>query len=179
MDGEQSGMIIRALRAADLERLVRMDQKLTGRRREEWFEGKLKRALGDADVNISLGAELDSTLVGALFGSVQYGEFGLPEPVAILDTLLVDPAFARRGVASALFRQLRRNLAGLRVTTLRTEVGFTERELVLFFEKQGFKPAPRKVLELSLDAPAAHDRDETERFSDSLTPTVSSFAGRH
>jgi len=88
MDGERDGLIVRTLTAADAPRLVRIDQALTGRNRKEWYEGKLKRALLDSDIRISLGAERDGVLVGAVLGSLHYGEFGIPEPIAVLDTVL-------------------------------------------------------------------------------------------
>jgi GNAT superfamily N-acetyltransferase len=144
---------VRALRADDCARLVRLDHEISGRNRPAWYEGKIRRALDDTDVNISLGADLDGQLVGALLGSVHFGEFGQPEPVAILDTLLVDRAFARRGIASALLEQLLLNLSALRIERLRTEVSWDEFELMGFFAHSGFHPAPRLVLERPITAP--------------------------
>lgn len=146
------GPTIRTLRTTDRARLVAMDFAITGRKRQAWYEGKLKRALGEADIKISLGAELDGMLVGALLGSVHYGEFGQPEPLAILDTVLVDQEFARRGIARALLDQLLFNLAGLRIERLRTEVGWNEQELIGFFARSGFVPVPRMVLEIPVSA---------------------------
>lgn len=148
MDVGSGEASIRALKPQDCARLVRMDQEISGRNRRAWYEGKIRRALEDADVRISLGAEIDGILVGALLGSVHYGEFGLPEPVAILDTVLVDPAFGRRGLATAMLRQLLLNLAALRIERLRTEVAWDEFKLAEFFAKSGFAPVPRVVLEL-------------------------------
>ena len=148
MDAEHSDAVIRTLKPEDCARLVRMDQEISGRNRRAWYEGKIRRALAEADVNISLGAEVDGTLVGALMGSVHYGEFGLPEPVAILDTVLVDPAFGRRGIATAMLRQLLLNLSALRIERLRTEVAWDEFDLTEFFARAGFAPVPRLVLEL-------------------------------
>jgi len=141
-------LTIRALRPEDCARLVRMDQTISGRNRQAWYEGKVRRALADADVNISLGAEADGMLVGAMLGSVHFGEFGQPEPVAVLDTVLVDPGFGGRGIARALLDQLVLNLSALRIERLRTEVAWTEFELIGFFAHSGFTPAPRLVLEL-------------------------------
>ncbi|MDQ7087602.1 MAG: GNAT family N-acetyltransferase [Acidobacteriota bacterium] len=124
-----------------------MDQAASGRNRRAWYEGKLRRALEESDVRISLGAEVDGVLVGALMGSVQYGEFGQPEPVAILDTVLVDRSFGRRGIATAMLGQLLQNLRGLRLATLRTELAWDELDLLAFFGKSGFRPVPRLVLE--------------------------------
>lgn len=152
MDAEhpELDVVIRSLTATDLPRLVAIDEQITGRSRRAWYEGKLSRALGESDVHVSLGAERDGILVGAMLAAVYYGEFGLPEPVAVLDTLLVDRAFARLGIGRALFEQLLRNLSALRIERLRTEVAWDDHELVSFFASMGFTPAPRLVLELDV-----------------------------
>jgi GNAT superfamily N-acetyltransferase len=144
--------MIRALRLEDCPRLVKMDLEISGRNRPTWYEGKVRRALDDTDVNISLGAEADGTLVGALLASVHYGEFGQPEPVAILDTVLVDRSFTRRGIGAALLEQARLNLVALRIERLRTEVAWDEFELMGFFARSGFAPVPRLVLEMPVRA---------------------------
>ena len=152
MDEERDGVTVRLLTLADAPRLVRMDQAITGRNRTAWYEGKLKRALEESDLQISLGAQVDGFLVGAVLGSLHYGEFGQPEPIAILDTILVDPGFARRGIGSALLENLTRNLRALGIERLRTEVSWDEHDLGRFLGFQGFVPAPRLVLELRLGA---------------------------
>jgi predicted N-acetyltransferase YhbS len=157
VEGNDDGVVVRALRRADAPRLARMDQAITGRNRGAWYEGKLKRALEESDLNVSLGAELEGHLVGAVLGSLHYGEFGQPEPIAILDTILVDPGYARRGVGSALLAQLTRNLAALGIERLRTEVAWDEHELNRFLGHEGFAPAGRLVLEMRL-APETPER---------------------
>ncbi len=148
VSGESEGAFtIRTLRREDGARLAKIDAAITGRSRELWFQKKLERTLGETDVGVSVGAEKDGILVGALMGTVRFGEFGLLEPVAVLDTVLVDPGFAGQGVASAMLEQLLVNLRALRVSALRTEVSWDETDLIAFFRKAGFSPAPRLVLE--------------------------------
>jgi GNAT superfamily N-acetyltransferase len=127
-----------------------MDQVITGRNRSAWYEGKLKRALLESDLNISLGAEVDGCLVGAVLGSLHYGEFGLPEAIAVLDTILVDPGNERHGIGTSLLDQLVRNLVALGIVRLRTEVAWDEHDLNRFLGRRGFAPAPRLVLEQTL-----------------------------
>jgi GNAT superfamily N-acetyltransferase len=160
MEGEREDLIIRALRKEDTPRLVKMDKEISGRSRHTWYEQKVERALRGADVMISLGAESDGFLVGALLGSVHYGEFGQPEPIAILDTLLVDRGSSRKGVGTALLDQLLKNLRGLRISRLRTEVRWDEFELLTFFKRIGFEPVPRIVLELDLSRADPPGRSE-------------------
>ena len=52
-------LTLRALRADDAARLVKMDEVASGRRRDAWYDGRLKRALEDSDIQVSLGAEID------------------------------------------------------------------------------------------------------------------------
>jgi len=159
MEGDRDGLTIRLLAPDDLARLVKMDRAFTGRNRRAWFEGKLKRSLEEADVRISLGADRDGFLVGALLGSLHYGEFGQPEPAAVLDTILVDQDFLHRGVGRALLDQLVKNLAAFGIERLRTEVAWNEQTLIGFMRKAGFVPVPRLVLELDVRA-AAHREGE-------------------
>ena len=151
MEGDRDDMIVRVLKTEDIPRLAKMDQEISGRGRRSWYERKIERSLVDTDMMICLGAEMDGLLVGAVLGSLHFGEFGHPEPVAILDTLLVDREFSRKGVGSALIDQLFKNLRGLRISSLRTEVGWRELELLAFFGKVGFVPVPRLVLELDVE----------------------------
>ena len=150
MEGAYKKVIVRTLREDDTPRLVRMDKEISGRSRTTWYEHRVQRALRDSDITISLVAEVNGLPVGALLGSVHYGEFGQPEPIAILDTVLVDRSLARRGIGRALLGQLIKNLKGLRISHLRTEVQWDQSELLAFFGNAGFKPVPRLVLELDL-----------------------------
>jgi len=144
---ERAGIVVRQLRPDDLPRLVKIDQAITGRARNEWFERRLRLAMQETDIRISLGAEKDGLLVGALLGAVHFGEFGVLEPVAVLDTVLVDPAFARLGIGTEMFAQFLQALHALRIDRVRTEVDWNDHDLVAFFGKAGFKPVARLVLE--------------------------------
>ena len=151
---ETDAVPVRTLRAEDLEALVRIDRKIVGRSRREYLARKLDTALRDSGVCISLAAECDGRIAGFMLGSLYYGEFGLPEPVAILDTLEVDADLRHRRVATALLRQLLLNLRALGIERVRTEVDWTQRDLLAFFAQSGFAPAPRLCLELRLGAAA-------------------------
>ena len=146
---------VRGLRPADLARVVALDALVGGRERRGYFEHKLATNLLDSSVAVSLGAEVDGTLVAFLLARVWTGEFGATEPVAVLDTLGVHPGFQRRGIGHALLDQLATNLRGLRVHALRTEVDWDALELLRFFHHHGFRPAARVCLELDLARPRA------------------------
>ncbi len=147
---ETESVLVRTLRPDDLEAVIRVDAKNLGERRDEYFKMKLAQNLAESGIKVSLAAELDGAFVGFLLCRVFYGEFGAPEPVAVLDTFGVHPDFKRRGVGHALAEQLRTNLKGLGVGQLRSEVRWDEVDLISFFQRTGFRPAPRICLDLDL-----------------------------
>jgi len=143
-------VVIRNLTAADLDAVIMLDAKNVGRRREEFFKLKLKQALSDTGITVSLAAEMKGSFVGFLLARVFYGEFGVTERVAVMDVIDVHPAFRGQHVATALLGQLRTNLEGLGIGVLRTEVGWENTELLGFFRREGFVMAQRVCLDMNL-----------------------------
>lgn len=141
---------IRTLAPADLEWMVRIDREYSGAARRAFYEVKLAEAQRDTGLRISLAALVSGTPAGFLMGRVYYGEFGLPDPVAILDTIVVSRAFAHQHVGEALLGQLRLNLGALRIEKIQTQVEWDQGELIGFFRHVGFVPAPRLCLELKV-----------------------------
>lgn len=150
-------VVVRNLRPEDLEAVIEVDARTVGRRREEFFKIKLQQNLAETGVKVSLAAEMDGVFCGFLLARVFYGEFGMTEPSAVLETMGVHPAYQRKGVGRALIRQLHTNLHGLGVAVLQTEVGWDNPEVLAFFHRQGFRPAERFCLDLDLREPP---RDE-------------------
>ncbi len=149
--GEQvERVVVRGLRPEDLEPVIALDAKNTGRRRELFFKLKLQQNLVESGIKVSLAAELDGCFCGFMLARVYYGEFGSPEPVAVLDTLDVTPDFRRQGVGTSLVRQLCKNLTSLGVSRLQTEAGWNDPELLGFFNRQGFRLANRLCLDLDI-----------------------------
>ncbi|MEO8500243.1 MAG: GNAT family N-acetyltransferase [Vicinamibacteria bacterium] len=145
-------LVVRRLRPQDLEAVIALDARSIGRRREEYFKLKLKQALSDTGIEVSLAAELDGAFAGFLLARVYYGEFGMMEPTAVLDTLGVRPDLRGRHVGDALISQLGTNLLGLGIPRLQTEVSWDNLDLIAFFHHEGFRPAERLCLDLDLAA---------------------------
>ena len=141
---------VRRLTSGDLPAVVRIDAASTGEVREDFYRAKLGRALEDSSVQLSLAAELDDHLVGFLIVTFYYGEFGMPETVAVVEALGVHPEYRGRQVGKALMRQLEMNLRALGVESVRTEVGWEQLELLRFLARMGFEPAPRFCLQKRL-----------------------------
>lgn len=148
VEKRRTDIVVRGLTPDDLEAVVAIDAKSTGRRRDEYFRIKLKQNLAETGIKVSLAAEADGLFRGFLLARVYYGEFGTLEPVAVLETLGVHPDTRGLGIGHALMEQLRVNLAGLGVPTLRTEVAWEDTLLIDFFRRERFRPAARLCLEL-------------------------------
>jgi ribosomal protein S18 acetylase RimI-like enzyme len=159
-DIESASVVVRGLRPEDLDRVIALDAKITGRRREEFFRVKLQQNLQETGIKVSLAAEVDGSFCGFLLARVFYGEFGTMEPAAVLDTIDVDPGTQGRGVGRALLDQLCTNLAGLGVGELRTEASWDTPPLLAFFQREGFRPAPRLCLDLDVRSRPRWDEAE-------------------
>jgi ribosomal protein S18 acetylase RimI-like enzyme len=134
---------VRSMQPADLRDIVRIDRELTGRERAAYVAGKLDETVADSAIRVSLTARVDGTVAGYLAARVDLGDFGRVEPVAVLDTIGVDPAFARRGVGRALLYQLVQNLSALRIERIETLVAPRDFGLLGFLSAAGFAPSQR------------------------------------
>ena len=152
--------VVRNMTAADIEAVIALDARITGRRRERYLKPKLHDALEKAGIRVSLVAEVGGRFVGFLLAKVWYGEFGELEPVAVLDTVGVHPDLRGKGVGTELLDQLRMNLAALGIRALRTEVAWNDVKLLNFFHHERFRPAPRICLEADVDDPVLVEREE-------------------
>lgn len=142
---------VRLMRDDDLDAVVRIDAAAAGRERPRYFELMLQRALHFAGLQISLVAEVDEHVAGYLIGSLYYGEYGMTEPTASIDAIGVESGMRRNRIAHELFAQLRRNVAAIGVTSIRTEVDWSRFGLLAFLQSEGFLPAPRICLERKVD----------------------------
>lgn len=142
---------IRSMRADDLDAIVRIDKRLTGRDRRNYYRRQIEDVMRRSGVRVSLIAEVDGAPAGYVMARVDYGEFGTPEPVAIIDTIGVDPGHGRMGIGHALMSQLMTNLSNLRIETVRTELTWDNFSLLDFLKKTGFTPSQRLVLSKHVD----------------------------
>lgn len=147
---DTDAVLVRSLRVEDLEAIARIDEKIGGRSRRKYFEVKIASVLHDTGVKISLVAEVDGIVAGFLMGAVYYGEFGLPEATATIDTIGVHPDFRGRRVGKALMRQLVMNMRALGIERIETQVAWDDWDLLGFLKSERFEPAPRLCLHRKL-----------------------------
>lgn len=134
---------VRSMEREDLESLVRIDRRITGRDRSSYYKRKVSEAIDESGVRVSVVAEMQGEIAGFIMARVDYGEFGRTATDAVIDTVGVDPAYARKGVGRALISQLLTNLDALRVEQVRTEVEWNDFDLLGFLDNVGFKPSQR------------------------------------
>ena len=151
---ERTGCDVRAMRPEDLSQILRIDRGLTGRDRAASIEDKLKEAMEDSAIRVSLTARMEGAIVGFAMARADLGDFGRVEPVAVLDTIGVDPAYARRGVGHALVSQLFATCGALHIDRLETTVRLAELPLLGFLRSVGFDRSQRLSFVRAVPTPA-------------------------
>ena len=141
---------VRSLTEDDLSSLVRIDRRITGIDRTNYYRRKVNEAINGSGVRMSVVAEMQGEIAGFLMARVDYGEFGRTAAEAVIDTLGVDPAYKGQGVGQAMLSQLLINLSSLRVESVRTEVEWTDTGVIDYFSAVGLTPAQRISLTKAL-----------------------------
>ncbi len=140
---------IRILNRDDLEAIVEIDEKVLGENRRNYWEGKLDR-MDQKPSQVSLVVEIEKKVVGFILGDISGWEFGVPETTGWIDTIGVDPAYQKRGLATALAHELIKNLRGHGVKTVYTLVSWNDWDLLQFFHGMGFTRGDMINLELKI-----------------------------
>jgi ribosomal protein S18 acetylase RimI-like enzyme len=141
---------VRSMSEADLTDIVRIDRALTGADRSEYIGAQFAESMADSAIRVSLVARVDGVAAGYLMARSDLGDFGRTEPVAVIDTIGVDPGFSHRGVGRALLSQLFANLGALRVERVETILGPRDTALSGFLADCGFVPSQRLAFERTL-----------------------------
>ena len=140
---ERARCDVRAMRPDDLPQILRIDRQITGRDRQAYIGAKLDEAMDDSAIRVSLTARREDAIVGYLMARADLGDFGRTEPVAVLDTIGVDPAFEHRGVGHALLSQLFVILGALQIDRVETVLARSDLALLGFLYSLGFAPSQR------------------------------------
>lgn len=148
MAGER---IMRVLKKGDLEAIVAIDEKVSKQNRREYYERKIATITDpERSINSSIVAEVDGKVVGFIMGDVYFGEFGIPETSATIDTLGVDPTLQNKGLASELLDQFMMNMKVAGVNKVYTLVNWDDFALEKFFSRHKFVPSKRINLEFQM-----------------------------
>jgi ribosomal protein S18 acetylase RimI-like enzyme len=140
---------IRTLKKEDLDAIVEIDEKVLGENRKNYWDRKLA-LMNYKSSQISLVAEVEGMVVGFILGDISGWEFGVPETIGWIDTIGVTPAYQKRGLATALARELIKNLRAIGVKTIYTLVSWNDWDLLQFFHAMGFTRGDMINLELKI-----------------------------
>ena len=140
---------IRLMKSDDLAAIVDIDEKVLGKSRPDYWELKLE-AVEKRSPIASLVAEAEGKVVGFVIGEASGWEYGVPENIGWIDTIGVDPACQKRGVASMLMKEMIGNLKKVGVNTIYTMVYWKDWDLLRFFSSQGFQRGDMINLELKV-----------------------------
>ncbi len=143
----RGAVTVRHLEPDDLDAIVRIDEKLSGVIRPEYWKKRFELSALRPPW-MSLVAEADGRTVGFLFGWASESEFGIHEPMGWIDLIGVDPPYRNRGIGAALvqrFEAAARELRGIRkVATL---INLAQEDIREFFTRRGFRHGPMIQLE--------------------------------
>ena len=143
--------IMRVLKQEDLDAIVAIDEFASKQSRREYYERKIASILNkNANINCSLVCEVEGKVVGFVMGYVFFGEFGISDATATIDTLGVHPKLQKFGVASEMLDQFLMNMKAAGVKKVYTLVNWDDFALEKFFARQKFVPSKRINLELAL-----------------------------
>jgi len=143
--------VMRVLRKEDLEAIVAIDEAASKQNRREYYERKISAIVNPQhNINSSLVCEVDGKVVGFIMGDVYFGEFGIPETNATIDTIGVSNEAQNRGVASELLDQFMMNMKAAGVNKVYTLVNWDDFSLEKFFSRHRFEPSKRVNLEYTV-----------------------------
>jgi ribosomal protein S18 acetylase RimI-like enzyme len=149
MPVEAPDVTIRPLSDVDIDAITRIDEKLTGRYRPEFWETRVAYYLR-RDPESSRVAEVGGQVVGFMLADLRGGEFGLEETSAWIERFGVDPAQRGKGIGRKMFDALAEQFKAAGASTLRTFVDSRQTENASFLKAVGFEPGNLTALEKPL-----------------------------
>ena len=154
----KSKIVMRNLRRSDLDEIIRIDSLATGFPRNSYFKRKFERIFGeDHQLLISLVATDGDRVIGYIMGEANTGEYGIPEAVASVDTIGIDPAYKRLGVGAMLLDEYCALAAKAGIELMTTLISEDYPDIVEFFRSQDFKQAKMVALERKLEPMPRHE----------------------
>ncbi len=149
MTDKSKGAVIRPINIDDLARIIQIDNEILGKNRPEYWEQKLELIENQSAMS-SLVAVMDDKVVGFIIGNASGWEYGVPETIGWIDTIGVDPAYQRTGMAHDLLNEMISNLKKVGCNTIYTLVNWRDWRLLRFYDDVGFEKGDMLNLELKV-----------------------------
>jgi len=145
----QEKVRVRLMTEGDLDAVVNIDEKVLGEKRFGYWRRKIDFH-GEKSEVTGFVAEFEGRIVGFILGEISGREFRVPATIGWIDTIGIDPAYQRKGLASALLDQVINNFRQRGVETVYTLVNWSSWDLLQFYKKAGFTRGDMINLELRI-----------------------------
>lgn len=149
MPNVQNQARIRPLDELDIDSIVRIDEKIGGQYRPDFWEQRVAFYLR-RDPEASRVAEVDGKVVGFMLGDLRAGEFGIDQPSGWIERFGIDPDFRGRDLGKQMFSEIVGHFRAEGAATVRTLADGRETSVVGFLKALGFAPSALQALEITL-----------------------------
>ncbi len=148
-----TGSRVRPLDELDIGAIVRIDERLSGIYRPDFWEQRVMFSLR-RDPEVSQVCEVDGRVVGFMLGDLRAGEFGIDETCGWIERFGLDPDCRGRDLGRRMYEAMVAHFRAQGAASVRTLVDRKDAAVAGFLEKLGFAPSPLQALEVRI-APAA------------------------
>lgn len=128
---------IRQLLPSDINSIIEIDEKITGKPNEAYWEAKLANYLS-REPGACLAALAGEKVIGFVLGDVRGWEYAVPFS-GWLEVIGVHPDYRGLQIGKMLIEALLAYFRSKKVTTIHTMVNWNEGELVDYFRAHGFE----------------------------------------
>jgi len=135
--GKMSEVKIRKLTTRDIDSVMKIDEKITGKPQEAYWAGKIASYLS-REPDACLAAEIENKVVGFLLGDIRGWEYTIPL-CGWIDIMGVDINYQGKGVGKMLVESLFEYFKSSGVETVMTVVDWNDGDLIDYFRSHGFE----------------------------------------
>lgn len=163
---DMSNIKLRSLYPEDIDQVSKIESSLTGSPRRAFLEKRLAVAtanlgevfldeLGDIPLNqqtmpysfITCAALDGKKIAGYGFARILEGEFGARSTIVELDDIGVAPDYQGNGIGKTVIAGIEQQMEKRNISTLRTQVEWTNLPMIRFFSSTGFTLASGQIIE--------------------------------
>jgi ribosomal protein S18 acetylase RimI-like enzyme len=154
-------IILRSLYPEDINRVIEIENSLTGASRRVFLEKRLAAATAMPDSFITSAALDGKKLAGYGIARILEGEFGASSVIVVLDTVGVDREYQGRGIGTMIMSGIERRMKRKEISTLYTQIIWSDHSIIKFFASAGFTLATGQIIERNTSPLAAAESEES------------------
>ncbi len=138
---------MRPLVAEDLAQVIAIDERNTGRSRQNFFEKRVAAALKEPKQFVYIAYVRGGDVIGYLLARLQEGEFGGARTIAVVDDIGVSAEAQGSGVGRRLMEELTMIIRKKNIDEIRSQADWSDQGMLRYFAATGFQLAPRYIYE--------------------------------